>query len=126
MSVTLHELTAEFEQLHAMACAAVEEPEYNMLSDTLEGISGEIKDKVHSCAIVVKSLEAEVNALGEEENRIFARRAAMQAAANRLKTYIQDGMEKAGLDKIKGDLFTIGIQKNAPSVIIDNESAIPH
>lgn len=125
MSITLHELTSEFEQLQAMACAAIDEPEYNALRDTLEGIAGEIEQKVHGCACVVKNLDAEIKALKEEETRLFQRRAAMEGSVNRLKTYMQDGMEVAGKEKIKGDLYTVAIQKNPPSVNIENEAAIP-
>ena len=42
-----------------------------------------------------------------------------------LKRYLQDSLEVAGIDKVKGDLFTVSLQNNAMSLDIGTSEHIP-
>jgi len=61
----------------------------------------------------------------EEEQRLAERRRAIEAKVERLKTYLQEQLEVAGLQKVKRPTITVAIQANPPSVEIADETLIP-
>lgn len=119
MSLKLYELTSQYEDLVKVAADCGDPAEAQMFADTIEGLQGEISEKVESCAAVVKTLEAEGDAIREEEKRLAARRQSLGNASDRLKLYMLDSMKAASLPKIKGKLFTVSIQLTPPSVVLD-------
>lgn len=121
----LYKLTKEYENLAILAADAADPAEGQAFTDTLEGLAGEIEAKVLNCAAVVKTIEGERDAADGERKRLAARVASLDNACDRLKAYMQSGMETARLEKIKGELFTVAIQNNPPRVKVDNEAAIP-
>lgn len=121
----LYDLAAQYEELVPLAENADDEAELQAFYDTLDGLQGEISDKVENCAAVVKTLCAQVDAIKVEEKRLGDRRRAIENSAERLKLYMRNGMESAQMDKVKGKLFTITIQSNPPAVVIDDEVKLP-
>lgn len=117
----LYQLSEEYEQLAQLAENASDEMDQQAFRDTMEGLSGEIGEKVINCAAVVKSLDAEAFAIKCEEERLCARRKAIENSMASLKSYMQRGMEAAKIPKIKGELFTVSIQNNPPAVVLDTE-----
>src|SRR5690606_28566005 len=113
------ELSQAWQEVHALAQDGED------VQDTLEAIEGGIEDKVENIAKVVKAIDAEGKALKEEEKRISDRRKAMENQAKRLKEYAEEAMRSVGMNKIKGNLFTVAIQKNPPSVDIVDPELIP-
>lgn len=108
------------------ACDHAGDPESERaFADTIAGIKGEIDHKIDNCSAVVRTMEAEMKALQEEEERMYARRKAIDANKERLKAYMQTQMELCGLDKSKGARFSVMIQKNPPKVAVDEESKLP-
>lgn len=95
------------------------------LKETLEAIEEAIEIKVESIAKIVKATEGEVGVILEEETRLANKRRALQNSAERLKEYAKGELRKTGIQKVKGKLFTIALQKNPPSVEIFSESDIP-
>jgi hypothetical protein len=69
-------------------------------------------------------MDAEAKALKEEEQRLAARRKALEARMDGLKQYTISALEQAGLKTVKGKLFTVGIRNNRPSVVVD-ETELP-
>lgn len=121
----LYELAGQYQELIPLAENADDEADLQAFYDTLDGLEGEIKEKVGNCAAVVKTLDAQASAIKAEEDRLAKRRQAIQNSRDRLKLYMQSGMEAAQLSKIKGELFTVSIADNPPSVVIDSEEMIP-
>lgn len=99
--------------------------DFELYEDTLESIEEGINDKAENTAKLIKSIEGDILALKAEEKRLNERRKALENQAKNLKEYLQHNLELCGLTKVKGQLFTIGIQKNPASVQILDETKIP-
>ena len=113
----IYELTQDYLRLLEMA----EDPELDpeVIADTFEGIEGELEIKAENYAKVMKNLEGDIAALKAEEERLAKKRKAIENNIKRMKSTLQEAMELTGKTKFKTDLFSFGIQKNAPSVVID-------
>lgn len=81
----------------------------------------DLADKLENCCKYIKNEEAVIAGLKEEEERLNARRKAKENAIKRLKQLMQDAMNAAGEKKLQCGTFTTSIQKNAPSVVIDEQ-----
>lgn len=95
------------------------------LEDTLEALEDAIEDKAENYAKVIKTLEAQAKMIKEEEQRLSDRRKALENHATNMKLRLEDELRKVGLDKVKGLIFTVAIQKNPPSLNVLDESKIP-
>lgn len=115
----LYELTANFELVQALMEAGED------VGDTLEAIEMDLKDKAENYAKVMKNIEADIAGLKAEEKRLADRRKTMENAIGDMKKRLQQSMEATGKTKFKTQLFSFNIQNNAPSVVIDDLSAIP-
>jgi hypothetical protein len=60
---------------------------------------------------------ATAKAIKGEEERLAARRKALEGRADRLKTYLEGQMARVGKRKIEGTYATVAIQDNPPSVV---------
>lgn len=117
----LYELTENYAKLLEMA----EEMDTDAIVDTLEALQEAIEDKAENIAKLVKNLEADVKIIKEEEQRLAERRRAIEAKIERLKAYLQEQLETAGIEKVKRPTITVAIQANPPSVDIIDETLIP-
>jgi len=119
--VRLYELAQNYAQLLEIA----EEIESDALVDTLESLRDAIEDKAENIAKLIKNLEADAKIIKEEEQRLAERRRAIEAKVDKLKMYLQEQLETAGLQKVKRPTITVAIQANPPSVDVIDETAIP-
>ena len=117
----LYELAQNYAQLLEM----VEEMESDALVDTLESLQEAIEDKAENIAKLIKNLEADAKIIKEEEKRLAERRQSIEKKIERLKQYLQEQLEVAGLQKVKRPTITVSIQNNPPSVDVIDETAIP-
>lgn len=115
----IYELTQDFLTIQEM----MEDPELDpqTLADTMEAVEGELEIKAESYAKIMKNLDGDVEALENEIRRLTSRKKAIEENIKRMKAALQGMMEVTGKTKFKTDLFSFGIQKNAPSVVIDAE-----
>src|SRR5690554_32026 len=120
MSLTLYELTENYQQLLELA----DEADPQAFEDTLNVLEDEINHKAENIAKVIKTLEAEAKALEEEKKRLENRITSRKNKIQRLKDYLQDNLEKAGIQKVKGKTFTVWIQ-NSERVQVTDENTIP-
>lgn len=81
----------------------------------------DLADKLENCCKYIKNEEAVIAGLKEEEERLNARRKAKENAIKRLKQLMQDAMNVAGEKKLPCGTFTVSIQNNAPSVVMDEQ-----
>ena len=116
----LYELTTEYQTVADLAATATGEDSQAFL-DTLEGIAGEIGNKVLACARVYRMLETQAVAVSAEVDRLAKRKQSLESNAKHLKAYMQRGMEAAGQQKIEDDLFTVAIQNNPAAVVLNND-----
>lgn len=114
----LYELTADLLTLQEMLEEAVDD---QCLLDTLEGVQGEYEIKLESYCKVIKNIEADMEALKAEAKRLTDRRKVLEGNVERLKKAMYDSMKATGTDKVKGQIFTVAIQRNGGKlpVIVD-------
>ena len=84
----------------------------DILKDTLEAVQGEYELKLESYCKVIKNLEADMDALKAEAKRLTDKRKVLENNVDRLKKAMFDSMKATGTDKVKGQLFTVAIQRN--------------
>ena len=72
----LYELTEQFLALQDL----VYDPEVDdqVLQDTMDGLWGEIEEKADGYAKIIKGMQGDIEALKAEENRLVARRKALE------------------------------------------------
>ena len=117
----LYELNQQYNQLLEMA----DDLDPEVLKDTLESIKESIEDKAENTAKLIRSWEAEVKALKEEEKRLAERRKALEKRVDNTKAYLFEQMELAGMDKVKRPTLTVSIAKNPPSLEVIDPEKIP-
>jgi len=119
----LYELTQNYNNLLEL----VDNPDVptEMLEESLNSIDDEIDTKAENIAKVIKSIESDIAGLKGEEKRLADRRKSLEGRIDNLKEYVEGSMRAVGKEKIRGKVFTLGIQKNAPSVDIIDKDVIP-
>lgn len=120
---TLYELTEEYRQLLDMMEDDSVDPE--VLKDTLEGVDGELEIKAENCVKVMAELCGKVDLIDREIERLKGKKDVLNNNIKRIKQQIEKSMIDTGKRKFKTDLFSFGIQKNPPAVVIDQEDQIP-
>ncbi|NWO21341.1 siphovirus Gp157 family protein [Oribacterium sp. oral taxon 102] len=117
--MTFYDLTEEYMQVLRMA----EDPEVDetALRDTLEGLSGEIEDKVDGYCGVIAQLSSDAKGLDAQIARMAEMKASLERNIRRMKQTLQSNMELIGKPKVKTPLFSVWIQKNVPSLKLDVE-----
>lgn len=93
------------------------------IADTLESITACIEDKADSIACLLKSLDAACIAIKAEETRLAERRKAKEKAHERIKQYLSETLQRAGLDKIETARNKITFRKSE-SVEVDEAAFI--
>ena len=112
----------EFEHLYnnAESDDVMQEAErYLMASET------DLADKVENIARLVKNFESERDTFKKEADRLASKAKSFDNKVSNLKRYLQDNLEVAGIDKVKGELFTVSLQNNAMSLDISKDDQIP-
>jgi hypothetical protein len=117
--MTLYDLTAEYQALLQMAEDPDTDPE--VLTDTMEALEGEIEDKADGYAKVIRQITTDTAGVTAEIERLTKLKKSMEGNVQRLKNNLQFAMEATGKTKFKTGLFSFGIQKNPPSVIMDEQ-----
>lgn len=95
------------------------------IEDTLEGDSLAIQAKIESYAFVIRNMEALPETIKAEEKRLADRRKAIEKRVDNIKEWLLINMQHAGITKIESPVFTVALQNNPPSLVVDNESLIP-
>jgi len=92
------------------------------ISDTMEGLEGEIHEKSKNVAAYFLGLDSEIRQLKEVEDKIKARRVSKEKHSKRLKDYLRENMIANEIRKIECPEFKITIRKAVASVeVIDQD-----
>lgn len=110
---TLYTLTAQYQALYEM------DLDDELFNDTLESLDEALEDKADGYAKVINQLKADELALAEEIKRLQEKKASVQKKQTQLKQSLENSMLLINRPKIKTTLFSFNIQKNPPSVEID-------
>jgi len=95
------------------------------LADTLESLSGDLETKAQNVAFFLKNLEATAFSIKQAEADMAARRKALENRAERLKQYVFDSMQVAGIEKISCPYFVISMKKNPAAVDVFEPDLLP-
>lgn len=117
----LYKLSENYNQVIQMA----DQLDDGTLRDTLDSINEAFDDKAENIAKSIKEIEGQADIIKAEKERLAKREQAMRNNAKSMKSYLQEQMDLVGKKKIQGELLTVAIQKNAPSVKIESEQYIP-
>lgn len=119
----LYELTGMYNQLWDLV--EDEEMDLTQLEQAMQSVEGEIQDKAENLAKIVKQIDGDVTTIKAEIDRLAAKKKALENKKDGIKTYLQQQLGIAGLDKVKTPLFTVAMQNNPPSVNVLDENLIP-
>lgn len=121
--MTLYDLTNDFITVLEMA----QDPDIDTqaITDTLEMIGGDIEYKADGYAKVIKELSANIDTLTAEISRLSARKSAIANKIDTMKSMLTYAMNSTGKTKFKTDLFSFNVQKNPPSLVVDDVEKIP-
>ena len=97
----------------------------DVIRDTLESIEGLITDKAGINRQTDQIHRSRRTGTKGEEERLYNRRKALENRRNSIKEYLETQLISAGIDKVKGTLFTISIQNNPLSVNIQDDATMP-
>ena len=120
---SLYELSTEYKQ----AFNELEDSDFDeeTIRDTLEGLAGEIEDKMVGTGAYIQNLMAESLAMKEAESRMSNRRKSKDAAIKRLKEYLISCMSSINKKKINTPEFSLGLINARDVLRITDESLIP-
>ncbi|AXK19159.1 siphovirus Gp157 family protein [Bacillus sp. COPE52] len=119
---SLYNLTGDFLQIQRMIEDGVD---LEVIADTLEAVEEAIDQKALNTAYVIKTNEAVVSIIKEEEKRLANRRKALENANKRLSDFLSQSLQVAEKEVVKNETITINFRNNAPSLDIKEGAAIP-
>ena len=118
----LYELTGQYiELLDAIESGEVPE---EAIPDTLEGLSGELDEKIDNCACIVKQLDSEAAAIKAEKAALAERQSVKEHQRDRLKDYIRQSMGLAGKKKVETARNCVSVGKAQPKAVITDLDAL--
>lgn len=121
--MTLYELTSEYLELLEMADDPEVDPQ--TVADTMEGLGGEIVDKLDAYVVILKKLEAE-NAMDDAEvKRLQARARTRTRNIEMLKAAMVSGMRALDVKRLPTEHFRLAIVKNGGKQPIEYTGEVP-
>ena len=121
----LYELTDQFKQAEYYFNNAESEGEMLEAEQYLIEAEVSLAEKAENIAKWIKNLEAERDVFKQEADRLAGKAKSLGNKSDSLKRYLQDSLEAAGVDKVKGDLFIVSIQNNPISLDLSTTDHIP-
>lgn len=125
MGDSLYKLAEDY-QLALEQLTNLDLPE-EAVRDTLEGMTGEIIEKGKNVAAFILNLDLELDKVKTVEQRLTARRKAIESRIKSIREYLRSNMERCGITEIKADdgSFKAKLTKGIASVVIEDENKIP-
>ncbi|MCK6549295.1 siphovirus Gp157 family protein [Myxococcota bacterium] len=95
------------------------------VADELARCEGDLTAKATAMAAIIRGLRSDAEALREEEKRLAARRRALEANDERIRAYVLEQLDAAGIARVKTPLFTWAVMDGPERVEVEDEAAIP-
>ncbi len=93
------------------------------IADTLDGMGGELQLKAQNVALFARQLDAEAAAIKQWARDAADRAKAIENRAERLRKYLGDCMQLAGVERIDGPGVTLSWRKSQ-AVVIDEPALL--
>lgn len=114
----LYEITNSINQVKKF----IDDPEE--LEAYLDTLNIELENKAKNIFMLMKNIEAPIQAIDDEIERLTKMKKSYQAKTSNLKNYISYTMQKNGIEKIESDIVKFSFRKSE-SINITNEELIP-
>ncbi|EFB72009.1 MULTISPECIES: siphovirus Gp157 family protein [Providencia] len=116
-------IAADYDKLQQL----VESGEFSAedVADTLEGLEGELGDKLDAIMVHVRNIEGQAETLSKESKRLAERKNQFDNQIKNLKQYALTCLLTSGKDSLKTLRNTFTARKGTVSVVIDDESLLP-
>lgn len=118
---SIYEMTEEFRTLWSLMEEGTLDDD--MLTGAFDVAKEDLAYKLEGYCKFLKNLESDIAGLKEEEKRIATRRRTMENTVERAKEAMKTAMLTAGEKKIPAGSFTVSVQSNPPSCVIDCDLA---
>lgn len=96
-----------------------------MIADTLEGMEGELADKLDAIMVIARNNLGNASTCDDEIKRLAERKTSFENKDKALRKYVLSCLMAAGLDKLKTAKNTFTARKGSVSVVIDNTDLLP-
>jgi hypothetical protein len=121
----LYELAAEIESVLAAADAETGELPPD-LAERLDALGLSLETKADQCCRLIRQEQADATAYEQESRRLGDLARAAWNRADRVKAYVRDCLQRAGLKKLDTPLFKLTVAANGqPSVTLEDGAEIP-
>ena len=120
----LYEISEMYRRALEELTVADEIPE-DVISDTLEGLAGDFRDKAIAVAAYTLELKAEAEAIDAAAQRMLERRGWKLNKMEWLKSYLLREMDWMEIKAIENTEISLSVVKNSPKVLIDDQAKIP-
>jgi len=98
----------------------------DLIADTLESIELDFDDKVINTAKVIKSMQAEADAIKAAIAPMLARQKAIEDRIDGIKEYLLHNMQEVGKKQVKSPWLTVNVQASPKALNVFDESKIPN
>ena len=95
--------------------------EESALDEAFDNLVDDTKDKFENCCKYIKNVESDIAGLKEEEKRLHDKRKSLENSIERFKGLMHEAMNAAGEKKLPCGTFTVSLQKNPESVVMDEQ-----
>ncbi len=119
IKTTLYDIVGAYQQLMDLDLEA------EQMEKAMQSVDDSFDNKIQNIGLVIKTLDAEIEILKKEKEKLSDKQKSREERIKYLKRYAQGAMEAVGKKKVKGVLVSANIQKNAPSLNILTSEHIP-
>ena len=116
---SIYDLTGSFQKLWDLMDDGVLEDE--VLQEVFENTTEELAIKLEGYCKFIKNCESDIAGLKAEEKRLKVRREVLEHTIERAKTAMKTAMDIAGEKKLPCGSFTVSVQKNPPSLKLNED-----
>lgn len=116
---SIYEITNQFPFLAQLEETGEADPE--LIKGALEVAREDLAYKLEDYCKVIKNFESDIAGLKEEEARLKAKRQTLQNTIDRMKDAMKFALEAANEKKLPCGTFTVAIQNNPESVVMDEQ-----
>lgn len=99
--------------------------EPDAIADTLEGMEGELTDKIEQLLAICKNESSYAERLKEEAKSLNERASVIQNKIENIQSYIASSLETIGKKKIRAGLHQVTLRAPSECVEITDASALP-
>ena len=121
----LYELIGIYEDFSRMYNQAETDEEMLEAEALLIESESNLVEKIENISRLIKNFEAERDSFKKEADRLNSKAKSYDNKVKNLKRYLEDSLTHAGVDKVKGDMFTVSLQNNPLSLSVSDLSNIP-